>query len=188
MENYQFFRYCSKCKQESDHSSSTTIWCRKCKKEYNVEKYRRTRIQTEDHLKTCSKCKESKTHSPKSSWCKDCSAKSKKEYISRNKDIISEKMKIKRKQCPNYARKHLYKYKYNITIEDYDRMLLEQNNCCAICKSEYSGRGNKIFDVDHCHTTGKVRGLLCVTCNFSLGGFKDSVENLMTAIEYLNKQ
>ena len=76
---------------------------------------------------------------------------------------------------------------YGIDGPEYDRMLHDQGGVCAICKSPSTGdkRGGR-FHVDHCHTTGKVRGLLCLSCNHGLGKFKDSTESLKRAIEYLN--
>ena len=60
------------------------------------------------------------------------------------------------------------KTKYNITIEQYDEMLDAQGGGCAICGVKPT---NKRLAVDHCHTTGKVRGILCTGCNTGLGGF-----------------
>jgi hypothetical protein len=84
--------------------------------------------------------------------------------------------------------------KFGIGEEDYERMLKEQNGCCAICKSPTpkgrkrgSGGEVKNFYVDHCHETGKVRGLLCNHCNRGLGLLGDDLDNLKLAVEYLSK-
>lgn len=138
-----------------------------------------------DSYKTCKKCKELKLHSEKGTKCKSCIREYGQEYNIKNKDIISSKMKLKRKQCPDYVRKHLYQKKYGITIEDYNNLFIKQNGKCAICKSSFTGRGSPIFDVDHCHETGIVRGLLCVKCNLGLGSFKDNIDALSEAINYL---
>lgn len=71
--------------------------------------------------------------------------------------------------------------RYNITIAQYDQMYLAQSGCCAIC---HTG-SNKSLHVDHCHKTGKVRGLLCLSCNRGIGFLKDSRELLKAADEYL---
>lgn len=81
---------------------------------------------------------------------------------------------------------------FGITLEDFNNMLESQNSVCAICncpESKVFKKTGKIVDmcVDHCHKTGKVRGLLCWGCNTSLGKFKDSIENLQNAINYLKK-
>lgn len=69
-------------------------------------------------------------------------------------------------------------------------MLLEQQNGrCAICKTKDPSsrrKSSSYFCVDHCHFTGKVRGLLCSPCNSALGFFKDKKENLLEAISYLD--
>ena len=84
------------------------------------------------------------------------------------------------------ARNRGYKRKYKITLDDYNRMLKSQNNKCAICNGTATGhRINKYLSVDHCHTTGKIRGLLCFTCNIVIGHMKDDVELLEKAIDYL---
>lgn len=79
---------------------------------------------------------------------------------------------------------------YNITTEDYQEKLRQQNGVCAICgkleTKEYNGSVINLA-VDHCHTAGKVRGLLCNSCNVALGGFKDSKELLTKAINYLHQ-
>ena len=76
--------------------------------------------------------------------------------------------------------------KYGISIERYEQMLAEQNGVCAICGSSENGdKSTDRFHVDHCHTTGIVRGLLCLSCNHGLGKFKDSVESLRSAVRYL---
>jgi len=103
--------------------------------------------------------------------CKECS--------------IAYKKKI---YDPVRERNRLYRYLYGITLDDYDRMLTSQNNRCAICNSTATGRkGTKYLSVDHCHATGKVRGLLCNHCNTGIGSMKDDIELLDKAIAYLGE-
>jgi hypothetical protein len=78
-----------------------------------------------------------------------------------------------------------YMRKYNISLSQYDDMLKKQNGVCAICKKQCSS--GKRLAVDHCHSSGKIRGLLCAHCNTSLGKFNDSVELLTNAINYLKE-
>jgi len=73
---------------------------------------------------------------------------------------------------------------YGIDVEDYERMLFEQDGVCAICKEPSSGRA---LDIDHDHKTGKVRGLLCSNHNRALGLFSDDIILLLRATEYLVK-
>ena len=85
---------------------------------------------------------------------------------------------------PGINRKHNLKSKYGITPEDYDRMLAEQGGRCKVCMTDEPGsRG--IFVVDHCHETGKNRGLLCSKCNTAIGQLGDDVTMLERAIMYL---
>jgi hypothetical protein len=73
---------------------------------------------------------------------------------------------------------------YGLTEEGFDELLKSQNGVCAICgKSRSEIKSNLV--VDHDHKTGKVRGLLCVQCNTSLGNLKDNTDLLKKAAEYL---
>jgi nitrate/TMAO reductase-like tetraheme cytochrome c subunit len=84
-------------------------------------------------------------------------------------------------------RERKLKSKYKINQVSFRELLKKQNNKCAICFSEDAGGKYSTMKVDHCHTTGQVRGLLCQQCNLGLGHFKDNVEFLSKAIEYLNE-
>ena len=96
-----------------------------------------------------------------------------------------KKYNIENREAIRY--KHL-KDKYGVDKEWYLSQLEKQNHRCAICDClEPKGNGNVHFHVDHCHSTGKVRGLLCSSCNTALGKFKDSTKLMQKAIEYLNK-
>lgn len=79
------------------------------------------------------------------------------------------------------------KTRYGITLEEYHSMLINQNGKCAICDRLDSGKkANNAFCVDHCHKTGKVRGLLCMPCNRSLGQFNDDSNVLRKAADYID--
>lgn len=87
------------------------------------------------------------------------------------------------------SNKYLLKQKYNITPEHYQNLLEKQNHLCAICnKPEITIDGQtkeiKKMSVDHCHQTGKVRGLLCNNCNQGIGKFKHNPELLRKAALY----
>lgn len=78
------------------------------------------------------------------------------------------------------------KREYGITSDEWWKMFEEQDCRCKICKSNTTaGKG---WHTDHCHTSNKVRGILCYHCNLLLGMAKDDVEVLSKAIEYLNTQ
>ena len=83
------------------------------------------------------------------------------------------------------ARDNQLKTKFGISLDQYNVMLAEQNGFCKICnKTCPSGRD---LAVDHDHTTGKVRGLLCKNCNQALGFFFDNTEYLSRAVLYLTE-
>lgn len=120
----------------------------------------------------------------------------------RNKHLENpEKRKIHREGTKNWCNKYPDKLKnqrlrkYGITLEDYNILREQQNFCCAICKrheeeveQSRSSRTAYALHVDHCHTTHKIRGLLCSNCNTMLGKVRDSVDVLRSAIEYLGNK
>jgi hypothetical protein len=82
------------------------------------------------------------------------------------------------------------KRRYGIKLDEYDELFTSQKGLCAICHNppkgiHSSGRAH-ILHVDHCHTTGKIRGLLCTACNQALGMFKEDIGILKKAMEYIN--
>lgn len=79
-------------------------------------------------------------------------------------------------------------YRYGITAADVERMLKEQSGRCAVCRRPPRGKGrNSILHIDHCHRSGKVRGLLCFNCNTGIGNLNDSPRLLKKALAYLEK-
>lgn len=74
--------------------------------------------------------------------------------------------------------------KYGLTPETYDAMFTSQGNCCAICKSD-NPQSRTGWHIDHCHTTGKTRSILCQPCNVGLGAVKDDATTLKRMIAYL---
>ena len=74
---------------------------------------------------------------------------------------------------------------YGVTREEFDQMIKDQDGSCEICKLPFVP--NKTPHVDHCHTTNRIRGLLCNHCNRGLGGFRDSIKIMQSAQEYIKK-
>lgn len=86
-----------------------------------------------------------------------------------------------------YIRSIFLNRNFGITKEDYDAFSLKQNDCCAICnKSRICLKQD--LDVDHCHKTNKIRGLLCRECNHGVGLFKDDINKIQDSIEYLKQE
>ena len=78
-------------------------------------------------------------------------------------------------------RKSHLKRKYGLTLQEFDELLASQGGGCAIC-------GNPNADnVDHDHVTGRVRGILCFTCNVAIGLIAEDEERLMGALSYLTR-
>jgi formate dehydrogenase maturation protein FdhE len=107
----------------------------------------------------------------------------------RNKERQRLYMAEQRKKHPErfkvVERRFHLKKNFWMTLLEYQKMFDAQNGVCAICGSP---PGKKSLAVDHCHSTGLIRGLLCSMCNRSLGGFRDSQELLASAIRYLEKK
>jgi hypothetical protein len=75
--------------------------------------------------------------------------------------------------------------KFGIHFDQFEIMLKEQNYVCAICKKAETC--NRSLAIDHNHSTKKIRGLLCTNCNTAIGKFQDNIDNLRSAIEYLEQ-
>lgn len=137
--------------------------------------------------KVCTKCKvtnkledfiiDCRRKDGKGSHCRKCNASYCRIRHNTNKDVP-------------WAYK--LQYNFNLTISDYNQILFLQDNKCAICLKEeiiIDNRTNKVkrLAVDHNHTTGKVRGLLCGNCNVGLGKFKEDLFNLQSAYKYISR-
>lgn len=136
-------------------------------------------------LKVCSKCKEEKSLN---NFFND----------KRRKDLLSYHCKACHKQeraedrmknpekWKRLRHKYLLTEKFNITVDKYNQMFDEQTGRCAICGKHQSELKKRLF-VDHDHTTGEVRSLLCFKCNFALGQLQDSSDLAFKAHLYLVK-
>jgi Recombination endonuclease VII len=80
-------------------------------------------------------------------------------------------------------RRRRLKRKYGISLEEYERLLALQNGACAICLL----KSDRMLHVDHCHKTGRVRGLLCVKCNTGLGCYNDDPSLMRRGAAYLER-
>tara|TARA_Y100000768_G_scaffold282083_1_gene216917 strand:+ start:219 stop:767 length:549 start_codon:yes stop_codon:yes gene_type:complete len=108
----------------------------------------------------------------------------KKTYYQDNKEEIKKKNARHYRDNIDHHRDYHLKRKFGIGLNEYNLLLESQDYACAICGSKKpSGRGN--FHVDHCHKTGRVRGLLCHYCNTGLGSLRDDPLLLSKALDYL---
>lgn len=113
-------------------------------------------------------CKSSFTASGYQFWCKSCH-----KPIRRNRYLKDK----------NAPKRHKLMSKYKMTWEDYQIMISSQEGKCFICKKIPTHKNG--LSIDHNHTTGKVRALLCSFCNVGLGNFKEDIEIMKNAILYL---
>lgn len=155
--------------------------------------------------KVCKKCgvekelagfnKDAQVSDGHKNTCRECQQASFSDYRAGKREDLNKLQRDRRANNPahtrNIVRKSHFKTKYGLSLEDREAMRVSQNNKCLLCESDFpilqNPKRSQIPCVDHSHTTGKVRGLLCSGCNFGLGQFKDSVERLQKAISYLQK-
>jgi len=108
-------------------------------------------------------------------YCKECANSRSRAWTAANKHSVSYRQK-----------KHnaYYKHMYGISLDERIALLNSQGSKCAICRCPLDHTGGNTH-TDHCHTTGKVRGILCTNCNRGLGHFQENQEFLMQAVKYL---
>lgn len=141
--------------------------------------------------RVCTKCEKEKDLTEfykgngkygKASQCKKCRNARSKAWRIKNRERRNQ-LSREWSRSDKGRDSHL-KYKYGISLSDYNKMFVKQNGCCNIC-GKHQSEMKKALNVDHNHATGKVRGLLCIKCNVGVGAFKDSQELLLRAVDYL---
>lgn len=183
-------KICSKCKESKakKYFSKTTRrpdgfsgQCKQCVQSYRDDKIQVSKEYAEDFVKSLSE----KGITFK---CKNC------EEVKLSNEFYYKrdygKVKINTSKCKSCQQLYQRFKTFGITEDQYNVLLKNQNNSCAICNiTEESYRivhkRNNVFAIDHCHLTGNIRGLLCSKCNTGIGQFDDSIENLFKAIYYL---
>jgi len=171
-------------------ADSVTKW-RKANPEKTKVYYKRYREKNKDKVNTRLRIYRKKNKEKVRQWERNKNVKHKdrigqynKVYYQNNKQRllgVYNKWKGENKErIVGYNLKKLY----GLSIQEYNDMAESQSGKCAICGMKEKG---KRLAVDHCHTYGKVRGLLCSRCNMALGSLKDSPEILQKAILYLQE-
>lgn len=145
-------------------------------------------------MKTCSKCQCEKSledfyirkdrKDGHAGYCKACHKISHAKYYKANAEHVKAKASEFKKNNPDkyktYTKINHLRTTYGITPEDLVTLQTEQNHRCKCCGVQ----SNKLH-IDHCHKTGKIRGLLCQKCNMGIGLFNDNPELLIKASNYL---
>ena len=162
--------------------------CRQCHEEKTLSDYYYVKESVDGHAHICKKCSASnarewyRTHHKRA-------LKTRRGYYKKHKEREKENWKRyyekHRKRLTQSAKEYVMKRKFGMTVAAYERMLVGQMGVCAICHKG-PGRYPRLA-VDHCHKTGKVRALLCGSCNGGLGLFKDREDVMLAAVEYLRK-
>ena len=105
------------------------------------------------------------------------------EYRAKNLDRLRAQGRDWYHRNRDRTRDNVLRSRHGITLADFERMLAEQGGVCAICGRPPNGHG--ALHVDHCHTTGRIRGLLCFSCNYAVGALQDKPELFERAADYL---
>jgi hypothetical protein len=169
--NRQGGRLCNYCLEEKD-----PVWLKMQREKNRI-------ISAQKRRKSGTPFRTVKVNAEGQVWCSRC-----KEYLDsrrfKQRSSNSIKWDAMCKPCKSaYGHEHRMKTVFGITAADYHGMLEMQGYACAICKNKPK---NYRLAVDHCHKTGKIRGLLCKRCNHDLlGAAYDSIPMLARAISYL---
>lgn len=134
--------------------------CRKCHNTKPLEEFYPSKIGKYGRLSLCKMCERERVNT----W-------------------IAKKGKKEKHRRKMYT----LAFKYGLTETEYYDKLIEQNHKCLICGVDEAESTHRTLAVDHCHATGKIRGLLCGMCNKGLGHFKDNKELLLKAVAYLEE-
>lgn len=126
--------------------------------------------------------------------CPDClkarALLQKRQQYQKHKHKLADRHKERYRDDPDKYRGYHYKHRYGITREQVEAMHADQGGACAICRKAVPITGaerTQLAVVDHCHTSTKVRGLLCRPCNLLLGNAADRADVLRAAINYLER-
>ncbi|MGD6746559.1 endonuclease VII domain-containing protein [Streptomyces sp. BH106] len=158
---------------DKNRQDGLQVWCRECVAEYSAAHYRRrqeargksvrVKVDVPDGHKLCRTCGEIKPHAD---WHRNASA--------------SDGLSTKCKACRAIqGRQDHLKRNYNLTEAQRDEMIASQMGICVICLNAPA------VHVDHCHETGRVRGVLCFNCNSAIGKLGDDPDTTRRATAYL---
>lgn len=183
--------------KDSSKTDGLNFYCRPCHNRRQAEfLLRPSKNSAVNGMKRCMRCKETKpvsnfgastkTFDQLDRRCKACNYSLHSNWRLKNLDHAAAQQKAWRDNNPERARDGNRKSTYGVPVGWYAETLAAQRGGCAICgTTKAGGRGD--FHVDHCHSGGKVRGLLCHRCNLMIGHATDDTTILESAIRYLTQ-
>jgi hypothetical protein len=160
-----------------------------------VKEFRRYGKNSQPGMKWCPRCK---THKPIADfgkaasrydgmrpYCNPCMQETRAAQYQKHKDKRAAYGQAYY-QLPETKARHLRMRlsRYGLTLEEYQLLLEKQEGRCAICRTDQFGR--REICIDHCHETGRVRGLLCHRCNAAIGHFQERLDLVQAAVVYLS--
>ncbi len=152
--------------------------CRECRKGYRSALH--SRPKTLAGTKVCAACRDVKLTTL---FAKD----------QRSPDGFTPRCRacravVRAKEDPRKTRERFYRWKFGISVGDYEQLFLAQNRRCKICRATPEERGaRQHLDVDHDHVSGTIRGLLCSPCNTAIGLLADDPERARAVARYLEE-
>ncbi len=171
----------------------TAIRCYACGEEKEESMFHLNKTTKTGRQSRCKSC-DKKWHAERYVREKEKIRSQSKKWREENKERCANKSLDWKKNNPDKVKKYQrianLRKSFGIEVHQYEEMLSKQGGVCAICGLKETFIHKKTnqaasLAVDHCHTTGVVRGLLCKSCNTALGHFKDNTDNLVSAIKYL---
>jgi hypothetical protein len=171
--------------------TATSKICAKCKQDKPLSEYTKTKCNKSGLVARCCNC----VNAAQKVW-RDTHPEKGREYnrrwTERNPNFKKKEKfftyEYQREAYLRLGRSRVLMQKYGITADEFDSMLAAQGGGCAICARKDSGAPDRVMSVDHCHESGKIRGILCHYCNVGLGNFQDDPDRIMTAVAYLLAQ
>jgi len=114
-------------------------------------------------------------------------------HITKRRTRTGYCMECQTTRVKEQGRDYSLRSKYDLTLDEYNKLLAKQNGVCALCGSKENAiekyhKGIKRLAVDHCHETNKIRGLLCSSCNIGIGNLKHNPELLRKAAIYCEQE
>jgi recombination endonuclease VII len=170
-------------------------YCRTCQLRDVKSRYSpHPRWRAPEGMKWCPKCETTKPleafgsnkamYDGKQNYCKPCAVAVVTASRTKNPTAHRRSSKAWREANPEHHKDINARWRYGVAHGTYARMFEEQGGKCAICETTDTAPTGR-FHIDHCHDTGKVRGLLCQKCNLGIGHLKHDPEIIRSAISYL---